>query len=254
MTGLSLVIPIHGGGAELARRLPELDVFLREQGIDHEFVLVDDASPDDGLAALAALEGPGCQLIRLAENRGKFGALRAGMAAAQGLVRIFTDADLPYDPRIIPAMVELVERQGFHLVVGDRTLPGSIYRDELGLLRGLATRLFSLFVRLLVTGGLHDTQCGIKAFRADAAEALFAVGREDGFAGDVEILYVALIKNLAIRRLPARLVNQGPSSVRPFRDALRMVASLLRMRRRRYRGDYDSPELDRLADQSYWRD
>ncbi len=252
MRDLSVVIPVHGGARELLERLPELRSRLDEEGFDHEIVLIDDASPDDGAELLKGLDDERIRVILLDENRGKFGALREGMRAATGAVRLFTDADLPYDSRVVRPMYDLVKQGGFHVVVGDRTLPGSIYRAELGLLRGLATRLFSLFVRLLVTGGLHDTQCGIKAFRADAAEALFGVGREDGFAGDVEILYVALIHNLAIRRVPARLVHQGPSSVRPFRDALRMIASLLRMRRRRRRGLYDDPALIALGSQDYW--
>ncbi len=252
MTDLSLVIPVYRGAADLVARLPELLGSLDQTSLDYELVIVDDGSQDGQEHLLHEVESSRVHVHVMPQNRGKFAAIKEGMARAKGECCVFTDADLPYDFSVIPHMVKLIQEGAFHVVVGDRTLPGSIYRSELGLLRSWATRLFTVFVRLLVTGGLHDTQCGIKAFRGDVARALFPLLQEERFAGDVELLYVALMHNLAIRRVPARLVHQGPSTVHPFRDGLGMLRSILALRSRRRRGLYNDPELLAIAAQQYW--
>ncbi|MFT7619343.1 MAG: dolichyl-phosphate beta-glucosyltransferase [Planctomycetota bacterium] len=252
MTDLSVVIPVFRGAAELLERLPAFTQFLDAQDLDYELIIVDDGSGDGSGELLKSATTEKIHVILNDENQGKFGAIATGMKAARGGCKLFTDGDLPYEDTVIPYMCDFILHGGFHVLVGDRTLPGSIYRGELGLVRGLATRIFTLFVRLMVTGGLHDTQCGIKAFRADVADAIFPLLKERGFAGDVELLYIALIHNLAIRRVPARLRHQGPSSVHPVRDGLKMLGSILQLRSRRSRGFYTSDELVEIASQDYW--
>ncbi|MGE5865400.1 MAG: hypothetical protein ACM32J_09895, partial [Rhizobacter sp.] len=87
------------------------------------------------------------------------------MRAARGAVRVFTDVDLPYDLELIDVMAWFVRERGYHVVIGDRTLPGSQYRTAIGWQRHLASAVFSTFVGRLVTGGFFDTQCGLKALR-----------------------------------------------------------------------------------------
>ena len=248
---LSLVIPVYRTAETLRQHLPGLLLFLDQQDFSFDIILVDDGSADGTAEILDSLAGDKVRVLALEQNRGKFGAIKAGMAVARGACRVFTDADCPYEPEVIAYMYRLVSEQKFHVIVGDRNLPGSHYRAELGWLRSMATFIFSHFVRLLVTSGLHDTQCGVKAIRGDVADLLFPLLHEDGFAGDVEMLYVALMHNLAIRRVPVRLQHQGPSTVRPFRDAWRMSKSLLAMRGRRSRGQYHDPALMAMASQPY---
>ena len=106
---------------------------------------------------------------------------------------------------------------------------------------------------MLVTGELFDTQVGFKAFRGDVASALFPLITDDGFAGDVELLYVALKYNLAIRRIPVRLVRTGPSTVNVLGHSLPMLRRIAGLRRRWASGEYESPALRSMASQRYWR-
>ena len=176
------------------------------------------------------------------------------MRHSTGVCRIFTDADLPYDLDALPYMERLISNLGFHLVIGDRVLPGSRYRELLPFLRLQASRSFSTATRLLVTGELFDTQCGLKGCRGDVADLLFPLLRSNRFAGDVELLYIALKYNLAIRRIPVRLVRSSPSSVRMMRDSLGMIGSISRLRSNWSHGRYFSQPLFDLAKQHYWID
>jgi glycosyltransferase involved in cell wall biosynthesis len=251
---LSIVIPVYNGAAFLDRSLDRVETFLDRNRLDAEIVTVDDGSTDGTAEILAAR--PGDRLVRRRHdhNRGKYAALKTGMTVARGACRVFTDADIPYDLEAVPVMADLLGRGAFHIVVGDRTLAASEGGGEPPPLRRLGTKLFSFAVRILVTGELFDTQVGFKAFRGDVATAIFPLVTDDGFAGDVELLYIALKYNLAIRRIPVRLRRRGVSTVSLAGHSLPMLRRIAGLRGRWRRGGYHSAELAAIADQSYWAD
>jgi dolichyl-phosphate beta-glucosyltransferase len=249
---LSLVLPVFNAALFVERSLAEAEAFLGREALSWEIVAVDDGSTDGTAERLAARPAGNLTIVSLPENLGKFGALKAGMRASRGRCRIFTDADLPFDLDAVPYMARLVNDRGFHVVTGDRTLLGSDYRAHVSRRRDTASAAFSFLVRMLVTGGLFDTQCGLKAFRSDVADALFPLLAENGFAGDVELLYVALKYNLEIKRMPVRLRRSGPSSVHLGLDAVRMLGRIASLRHAWDSGRYRSPALERIAGQAYW--
>jgi len=249
---LSLVLPVFNAADFVEKSLAEAGEFLGRGALSWEIVVVDDGSADGTAERLAASRARNLAIVSLPKNLGKFGALKAGMRASRGRCRLFTDADLPFDLDAVPYMARLVNDRGFHVVTGDRTLQGSDYRPHIPWHRDTASAAFSFLVRMLVTGGLFDTQCGLKAFRGDVAEALFPLLEENGFAGDVELLYVALKYNLEIKRVPVRLQRSGPSTVRLGLDSLRMLGHIASLRRAWDSGRYRSPALERIARQAYW--
>ncbi|MGZ5380653.1 MAG: glycosyltransferase [Thermoanaerobaculia bacterium] len=249
---LSLVVPVFNAAGFVEQSFAEADEFFGRRSLSWEIVAIDDGSTDGSAERLAASRAKNLTIVRLPENLGKFGALKAGMQASRGKCRVFTDADLPFDLDAVPYMARLVNDRGFHVVTGDRTLQGSDYRPHVSWHRDAASATFSFLVRMLVTGGLFDTQCGLKAFRGDVADALFPLLRENGFAGDVELLYVALKYNLEIKRVPVRLRHSGPSTVHLGLDSLRMLGRIASLRRAWDSGRYRSPALERIAGQAYW--
>ena len=252
MIKLSVVIPVYNAAEFIEDAVRGLLSSLGQRGGAYELVLVNDGSSDDSADRLRRLESEQVRVALLPENRGKFGAIRAGMEMATGTCRVFTDADVPYDHAAILYAEHLVNDRQFHLVIGDRTLPGSQYGEKLPPLRRMATGVFSHIIRLFFTGGLADTQCGLKGFRGDVAGAIFPLLREHGFAGDVELLYIALKYNLEIRRIPVRLQRTGKSTVHPYRHGLSMLRALTRLRGRWKSGCYANDHLASLARQAYW--
>lgn len=250
---VSLVIPVHNGVEFVTESVDEARLFLENRCPAFEIIIVDDGSTDGTAAALGQSLGDRVRLISLPENLGKFAALKAGMAAARGECRVFTDADLPYDLEAVPYIVNLIKRGAFDIVVGDRTLPESASLSGSRVARKLSSRIFSYCVRLLVTGGLFDSQCGIKGFRDEVAEALFPLVTDDSFSGDVELLYIALKHNLSIRRIPVRLQRASPSTVRLRSHSLPMLGRILCLRHNWNSGRYESETLSRIASQAYWQ-
>ena len=237
---LSIVVPAYNSAAYIARTVEELLRFFKETGQRGEIVVVDDGSTDD--TYMAAAISPDVRVVRLKRNRGKGAALRAGMARAGGNIRAFTDADLPYGTHPLAMAITYINDRGFHAVVGDRTLPGSTY-VPVGRMRGLVSDIASFAFRTLVTGGIYDTQCGIKVFRGDVAAELFTMSRVAGFAIDVELIYLLLKYRLDIKRMPVQLHNSGPSSVRVIRDSLAAAREILAIRRSWVLGRYRSRYL-----------
>ena len=249
---VSLVIPVHNGVDFVTKSADEARRFLEKKFPAFEIIIVDDGSTDGTTAALAPLLDDRVRLISLPENLGKFAAIKAGMAAANGECRVFTDADLPYDLEAVPYIVNLINGRAFDIVVGDRALPESVSLTNARVARKLSSRIFSYCVRMLVTGGLFDSQCGIKGFRNEVADALFPLVTDESFSGDVELLYIALKHNLSIRRIPVRLQRASPSTVRLRFHSLPMLARILRLRHNWNSGRYESVTLSRIASQAYW--
>lgn len=238
---LSVVLPSYRAADLALRSVDRIRETLERERLAWEIIVVDDGGGDFGAHAF---EGdPDVRLLRLPRNVGKGAAVSAGMREARGRVRIFTDADLPYDPGLMPVMVAYILDRGFHLVIGDRTLRGSSYQLELSLTRRALSGVFSAFVGRIVTGGFFDTQCGLKAIRGDVADVLFRLIRIRRFAFDVELVYLALKYGADIKRVPVRLERNDTSSVRVWRDSLRGAFDVLRIKYNQVAGRYRSPEL-----------
>lgn len=250
---LSLVIPIYNGASYAANSARLVHSYLSSlSNLSFEIIFVDDGSSDSTSEIIRSLNLDHLRVITLPANQGKFGAVKAGMAAAVGECRIFTDGDIPYELEAIGYIHSIISKRHVHVVVGDRNLKGAEYAEQLTPLRSVLTHIFTFFVRTLVTGGLFDTQCGLKGFRGDVASALFPMLRDNGFSGDVELLYICLKYNLEIKRIPVRLRRSAPSTVRVVNHGLRMLRRISRLRRSWRKGYYYSENMEKIADQTYW--
>jgi dolichyl-phosphate beta-glucosyltransferase len=239
-TALSVVIPAYNASAFINHTTRELTDALERLNVSWEVIVVDDGSDDDTHAAV--VEHPLVRTIRLATNSGKGAAVRTGMLAANGRVRIFTDADLPYGTAPFVLALEYIQRRGFHAVIGDRALPGSEY-GHATMPRRVISALASFVFRTLVTGGMYDTQCGFKAFRGDVAQALFELVTIPRFAFDVEVIYLLLKYNLDIKRVQVKQQRESPSTVHVMRDTMRAIGDILRLRWNWMTRRYASPAL-----------
>lgn len=245
MTALSVVLPCYRAAPLARRSVARLRTALRGQPLSWEVIVVDDGGGD--FAADEWHDDPHVRLFSLPRNRGKGAAVRTGMLAARGRTRIFTDVDLPFGTALFPIIDRFLQDRGFHVVIGDRTLPGSAYHQQLPAARRMASSVFTAFVGTVVTGGFFDTQCGLKGVRGDVADALFPLLRIDRFAFDVELVYVSLKHRLDIKRIPVRLEQNESSSVRLLRDSARGVVDVLRLKAHQMTGRYASRELDAIV-------
>jgi glycosyltransferase involved in cell wall biosynthesis len=229
---LSVVLPVWNEARRLAAGRAGLAELRRIVG-PLEVIWVDDGSTDGTRDALqmAASEHEVC-IAR--PHRGKGAALRAGVAASHGDHVLLTDVDWSVPPaaaaRLLTVDADLViaTREG----AGARRLGEPLLRHWLG-------RAFNGLVQATVLAGHADTQCGCKVMNGALARSIFSMLTVDGFALDVELLYVAHLQGLRVREAPVAWRYESDSRVRPLRDALRMTAELQRVRANARAGVYD---------------
>jgi glycosyltransferase involved in cell wall biosynthesis len=226
---LSIVIPAYNEAARLPETLARLDAHFA--GRDTEIIVVDDGS-SDGTADLARRGVPGGApptVIAFPENRGKGAAVRAGVMASTGEAVLYMDADLATDIANLDEFLKLLE--DYDVVVGSRAVPGATVHNTTWL-RTVMGRTFNGMVRFLTRLDVHDSQCGYKAFRGDAARVVFSLSTVDGFAFDPEVLMIGRALGLTVTEVPVDWTAVEGSSVRPLRDSLVTGFTLLRVVRR----------------------
>jgi glycosyltransferase involved in cell wall biosynthesis len=232
----SVVLPAYREAERIAGTVERVRAALA--GTDAEVVVVDDGS-GDGTADRAAEAGAD-RVISKAGNEGKGAAVRAGALVACGRAVAFTDADLSYAPDQLARLLQHVE-DGWDMVVGSRAHAATETLVGAAALRRISTHAFNLLTRVALGMRYRDTQCGLKAFSADAARVLFGAARIDGFAFDVELLHLADLNGLRVLEVPVRVSNSATSTVRVVRDSYRMVRDILRIRRWSRAGVYSRP-------------
>ncbi len=227
---LSVVIPCYDEAARLPATLARVIEHLRREGLRFEILVVDDGSRDDTAgSARGWLARERCgEVIALPGNRGKGAACRAGALAARGRRVLLCDADLSTpieEERRLRATLDA----GADLVIGTRAHPEAriVVRQARG--RESAGRLLNLLLRTLGLTDLHDTQCGFKLFRRDAARTLFERAAIDGFLFDVEILRLARRAGLRLAEVPVEWRNDPDSRVHPLRHWPQILRDLVRI-------------------------
>jgi len=230
---LAVVVPAFNEAARIAPTLARLLDFLERRGEPFEVVVADDGSTDDTAGAARRFEDRGVAVVRLPENRGKGAAVRAGVAATRPARVLVTDADLSTPIEELPRLEEAL--RDADLAIGSRAVPGARIPVRQPFYRELAGRTFNLLVRLAGVRGVRDTQCGFKLMDGDWARTLAGELTVDRFAWDVELIWLARRRGLRVAEVGVEWRNDPASKVRFLRDATRMLADVLRFRRRHRR-------------------
>lgn len=219
-----------------------------------QFVIVDDGSPQWIEPPQGLIEKYKAKLHRLPQNKGKGGALASAVKAMPNTADIFafTDFDTPFSVEDLTGVIATVA-SGIEVCIADRELNTRLasygksgeknVRQSVRLSRHFAHRVFRFFVRAIVAGGIADSQCGLKAYRADCAREIVAVAQLEGFLFDLEWLYIALRHKLAVACWPVTVVNAHvSSSLRSFLNR-KLLGELLVLVSRVFARKYDNPKL-----------
>jgi len=119
-SGVSVVVPVYGGGSELQEVVRRTQAVLGECGVASEILLIDDASPPPtcDIARRLAESTDGVVLLRLARNSGQHAALLAGVRSARQPVIVTLDDDLQNPPEEIPKLFARLEEGDVDVVYG----------------------------------------------------------------------------------------------------------------------------------------
>jgi glycosyltransferase involved in cell wall biosynthesis len=170
---LSVVVPAYNEAATVEALIGRVVTAPIPGGLELEVVVVDDGSTDgtrDIVRELVARNDLPLRLVELDRNRGKGAALRRGFAEAAGDIVVIQDADLEYDPRDYPVLLQPILNGEADVVFGSRFLGGPhrvlFYWHYVG--NRFLTTLSNMFTDL----NLSDMETCYKAFRREILEGL----------------------------------------------------------------------------------
>jgi glycosyltransferase involved in cell wall biosynthesis len=234
---LSIIIPAYNEAERLPPSLKKVQAFINQQPYETEVIVVENGSTDNTYALATAFTQtmPNLKVIR-EEKSGKGLAVRSGMLAARGKVRIFCDADfsMPVEEisKFLPPQLNSME-----VAIASRELPQSKrvnepeYRHWIG-------RIFNTMVRWSILPGLQDTQCGFKAFSAEVAEQVFQLQTLPGWSFDAEVLVIARQLGYQIKEIPITWYYKPGTRLNIIQDSIKMAIDLWRIRLNARRGNY----------------
>jgi len=189
---VTILIPAFNEAGRIERAVRESLVRLESEGAPGEVLVVDDGSTDATATIVLGLaaEDARVRLHRLPGNRGKGGAVRAGVFEARGDIVFVLDADLSTPTSSIgDALPHL--RDGADVVTGSRHCAGASVLRRQGILRRSLGKGFLLLARRIADPRSTDITCGFKGFRRAAATAIFHRVTVDGWAFDAETALIA---------------------------------------------------------------
>jgi glycosyltransferase involved in cell wall biosynthesis len=245
---VSVIIPAYNEARRIGGSLADTWEYLERQPYSYEIIVADDGSTDQTLA-IANEFGQGHDHVRALSipHGGKAAAIRAGMKTAMGDIVAFTDADLATPITYLGALIEAIEK-GADVVIGSREGQGA---NRLGepQYRHFMGRVFNRIVQLSVLPGIHDTQCGFKAFSRFASSEILRRSRlyvdAEEITGarvtafDVEMLVIARRIGLRIAEIPVIWTYGEHSKVNPARDTINNLRDIGQVKLNAIRGAYD---------------
>ena len=196
---LSIVIPVYNEAATISK-IVDL-VRSVDVGMEKEILLVDDCSRDGTREVLEKMaKGSSDLQVRFHEvNQGKGAALRTGFGAATGDVVLIQDADLEYDPKEYPRLLQPIVDGHADVVYGSRFLGGGAHRvvfywHYLG--NWLLTTLSNMTTNLNLT----DMEVCYKVFKREIIQSIPL--KENRFGFEVEITAKIARRKLKIYEVP----------------------------------------------------
>jgi len=179
--------------------IEEIVEAVRNTGIVHEILIVDDGSVDGTRDILPKWDGdPLVRVIYHEKNQGKGAAVRTGFKAATGEVLLIQDADLEYDPREYPSLMKPIEEGKAKVVYGSRFLGGP--RKTMYFWNMIANKILTITTNVLYNSILSDMETCYKVFRVEVVRDLPLRSRR--FEFEPEITAKVLKRRYRIYEVP----------------------------------------------------
>jgi len=198
---LSIIIPSYQKGEWVVKTIEK----IKNKFPVAEIIIVNDASTDDTKKIKDIFKN---EIVYLENetNRGKGYSLKKGILEARGKYLIFTDADLPYGTEGIKKIYEELKK-GQLVAIGERQ---KFYSDSF--YKKAMRPFLYLILKALFGFDYKDTQAGVKGFERKVGQEIMRKTISEGFAIDVEILYLVKILNYRVSAVPVEQENFSPST------------------------------------------
>jgi glycosyltransferase involved in cell wall biosynthesis len=194
---LSVIIPCFNEKAWIEAIVER----VQHVGLADEILIVDDGSVDgtrDILRAMEAKNLPKVRILYHEHNQGKGAAVVTGFRAATCDVLLIQDADLEYDPREYPSLLQPIQENISPVVYGSRFLGGP--RKAMNFWNMVANKTLTLATNILYNAILSDMETCYKVFRREVVQKMHIKAR--GFEFEPEVTAKVLKQGIRIYEVP----------------------------------------------------
>lgn len=163
---------------------------------------------------------------------GKGYNVKKGFEAASGDYFLFMDSDMATDLATFDKMKPYLGKSD--ILIASRYCKGGEITVRQPFKRRFVSKCSRILIKMMFRfKGIKDTQCGYKCIRKEVAEDLIKKQKVDGFAFDVEYLYIAKLKGYSVAEIPCRWADDGDSTVGAFSASVAFFRDMLRIKRRK---------------------
>ncbi len=237
----SIVIPAYNEEIRIEATLDRVLEYVYAQKWNAEILVVNDGSRDatrDTILRYAAAH-PMLRLVDNPGNHGKGFSVRNGVLHSKGELIVFTDADMASPIEESEKLLAALER-GADVAIGSRWLDPSLQTRRQPFYRRVLGRIFNLALRVILGMRYRDTQCGFKAFKRTAAQAVFPLQIIERWGFDPEIVFLARRLGFRVDEVAVKWAHQENTKISPIKDGMRMFTELLKIRWYELAGRYDA--------------
>ena len=185
---VSVMLPAYNEAYHIKNNIEETIRTFDDFGCDYEIVIIDDGSSDNTFEIATEVSKKHSRLIvkRNLSNFGKGRAIKKGFRYTSGKYVIFLDADMELHPGQLQTFFDIMRLDDADVVIGSKMHPNS--KITYPLHRKIISRVYFLLVKLMFGMPIHDTQTGLKLFKAEVLEKVLPKILVKEFAYDLEIL------------------------------------------------------------------
>lgn len=233
---ISIIIPVWNEREKIANDIKAASVFLAENKLQGEIIVVDDGSADDTIKIVKEVTVPSgdIHVIKNEIHKGKGAAVRTGVLKSKGQFVMFADSGLcvPYSSAL--QGINLIKNKICEIAHGSRKLPESQIVLPQSIARKISARIFRNLITtwMNISKELTDTQCGFKIYQGEIARQLYSKSIIDGFMFDIEIILMAQKNNYKIKEFPIEWTADRDSRLSLAKTPWRMIAELRAIRLR----------------------
>ena len=231
---ISIIIPTYNEESNIVILLNNIHVLLSTHKIDHELIVVDDASKDQTRARVKDLciKIPEIILIERDNERGLASAMVRGYDTARGGYLGAMDADLAHDPKYLPEMIELLNSDSADFIIGSRYLPESQFLGK-PLLNRIASIVGQSAIKFLLGVTANDTSNNYRIFRKEIWDKIKNRLHPDGNIMLTEIVYQAQKNNYKIKEIPIVYQERGigKSKLNIFAETIRFCKNIIKIKK-----------------------
>jgi glycosyltransferase involved in cell wall biosynthesis len=228
---VDVVIPVLNEAHVLEKSVVSVRSYLEANMPYRWRIVVANNGSVDGTGDVAdRLAARHSDVFHLALNeRGRGRALRLAWTASSADVCCYTDVDLSTDLVHLRPLVDAILVDGYDVSTGSRLLPES--RTKRGFKRDVISRLYNVFIKLVLGTRFSDAQCGFKAVSRRVIREVLPQVKDQGWFLDTELLVLAEKQGYRIKDIPVKWIDDDDSRVKIIRTAWEDVKGVFRVRK-----------------------